>query len=132
MLFLFSVPLWLGLILWFIYAAAAKARRDQVVQQTNAWMDTLRRCPECAETIQRDAKVCHFCGCRLEGREIIPVSLPGINAPAPALVPEKTAEPDNAASTHTITKKENRTLNILAFITLYIVGFLVLLALISS
>jgi hypothetical protein len=66
MLFLFTVPLWLGIPIWLLYQFGAAANDKRLVRGVTNALATRRKCPDCAEMVQGEAKVCRYCGCKLE------------------------------------------------------------------
>ena len=77
MIFLFTVPLWLGVIIWIIYALvaqsnrkrtlsqlAAVARAAQIEQHRQEWEAerNSKKCPMCAELVKAEAQIYRFCG----------------------------------------------------------------------
>ena len=59
MIFLFTVPIWLGIIIWIAQMIIARDRKLYAAWQFSL---THKKCPECAEFILREAKICKHCG----------------------------------------------------------------------
>lgn len=64
MIFFFTVPLWVAIIVVIWQIAARAGQRKIAAQNAAALAASLKRCPDCAEMIQREAIACRFCGWR--------------------------------------------------------------------
>jgi len=53
----FFISLILSPLIGFIIAAVSSTQRDKVAQKTG-----LKKCSECAEFVQEEARICRFCG----------------------------------------------------------------------
>jgi hypothetical protein len=53
-MFFISMPLWLGIPIWILIAIC----NNSAAKKATA---LLRKCPECAETISREASICKHC-----------------------------------------------------------------------
>lgn len=65
-----TLALWITIPLHLIYGAASARSRAQPTPQAAAdgahpHPSTHVHCPDCAELVLKQAKVCRFCGCKL-------------------------------------------------------------------
>lgn len=71
MSFLLIIPAWIGMnIIMAIDMVILSNKNKQKFAEENT-----KKCPSCAETIQKEAKVCRFCGAKVEAELNVPVEL---------------------------------------------------------
>ena len=60
---LFLVPTWIGINLFMVIDMLILSRKNK----KNVLEASTKKCPVCAELIQKEAKVCRFCGAKFDG-----------------------------------------------------------------